>query len=200
MMSDADAKRQSMVAGPNAAEKPVWHRQLALECLFNYFLQPEISDQLLNLYRMCYGSEPPLPLTPAKEATPEVQAGVESELSGDSGAVASQEANEEGSASMSRASATAALTDNVVERLMMSIESNIVAASTGSHLSSSGQGGVQQQQRRGRGKNDRSWGKGTGTCGGENNSVVCQGCRGSCDDCRDERIILSGGEITFFFF
>lgn len=131
MMSDADAKRQSMVAGPNAAEKPVWHRQLALECLFNYFLQPEISDQLLNLYRMCYGSEPPLPLTPAKEATPEVQAGVESELSGDSGAVASQEANEEGSASMSRASATAALTDNVVERLMMSIESNIVAASTG---------------------------------------------------------------------
>lgn len=125
MMADADAHRQSTVAGPNAAEKPVWHRQLALECLLYYFVQPEIPDQLLNLFSMCYGAELPPPLTP----TPEPQPGAESEAA--SLSAASGEAQEEGSEAISASRAPAALSDNVVERLMMSLESNITAASTG---------------------------------------------------------------------
>jgi hypothetical protein len=70
----------------------------------------------------------------------------------------------------------------------------------GSHLPPSGQGGVQQQQhqqRRGR-SSERSWGKWTGTGGGDQpSSVARQSWRGSCDGCRDGHIILSGGEIAF---
>lgn len=133
MMADTDPSRQMYTPGSGAAEKPVWHRQLALECFVNYCLQADVGDQLVSFYVMCFGSEPPAPPT-AVALEKEVVGVPASEVVAEGVEKVQDEAAEGGDAPSADAGAEAApaaapLTDNVAERMMMAVESNITFAS-----------------------------------------------------------------------